>query len=180
MPRFFMRTMNKERYTHNPRFDVEAVISPPLAEDRRAQEHIHRAAIPPQRIQTSHGDYGSELVQIPQSLRPRIRREQPRRWFIRDMEVFRPCRESADIRFRCNTRDTITVNDRSCRLTERGRFHGLLLIVACLLAFSTVHRKTSHLMGVSSRIICWCSLFLLSFINNLGTTIFLEINWIWD
>jgi len=92
------------------------------------------------------------------------------------MEVFRPRRESADIRFRCNTRDT-TVNDRSCRLTERARFHGLLVIVACLLAFSIVHRKTSHLMGVSS--IISRILLLPSLIDNLVATIFSEINCTW-
>lgn len=83
-----------------------------FTEDRCAKEHIHRAAIPPQGIQTSYGDYSSELVQLPQGLRPRVRREQSRRWFIRDVKMLRPRRESTDIRFRCNTKKIPGFNDR--------------------------------------------------------------------
>lgn len=82
------------------------MIPSSLTKDGGTEEHVHRAAIPPQGIQTSDGDYGSELVELPQGSRPRVRREQSGRWFIRDMKMFRPRRESADIRFRCNTKNT--------------------------------------------------------------------------
>lgn len=101
-----IRQIDRDRNTYDSGLDVEAVIPPPLSKDGCAEEHIHRAAIPPQGIQTSDGDYGSELVQFPQGFRPRVRREQSRRWFIRDVKMFRPRRESADIRFRCNTKNT--------------------------------------------------------------------------
>lgn len=49
-------------YTYDPGFDVETLVSPSLAKDGRAEEHIHGTAIPSQAIQTSDSDYGSGLV----------------------------------------------------------------------------------------------------------------------
>lgn len=49
-------------YTYDPGFDVETLVSPSLPKDGRAEEHIHRASIPSQTIQTSDSDYTSSLV----------------------------------------------------------------------------------------------------------------------
>lgn len=54
--------MYADTYTYDPRFDVEALVPSSLAEDGRAEEHIHGAAIPSQTIQTSDSDYGGRFV----------------------------------------------------------------------------------------------------------------------
>lgn len=90
----------EDYYTYDPGLDVETLVSPSLAKDRRAQEHIHGAAIPSQAIQTSDSDYSGSLVQFPQGFRPGVRCEQRRRWFVNHVKMFRPRRERANIRFR--------------------------------------------------------------------------------
>lgn len=87
-------------HTYDPGFDVETLVSPSLAKDGRAEEHIHGAAIPSQAIQTSDSDYSGSLVQFPQGFRPGVRCEQRRRWFVNHVKMFRPRRERANIRFR--------------------------------------------------------------------------------